>query len=72
MMPNSIVIANPPSSSRVVAAFLLFGALNAGTPLEMASTPVNAVHPDANARNVNNASASPVSRTRSRAHLPAD
>ena len=72
MIPTNRVIATTPIASIVRAAFSAFGALNAANPLEIASTPVNAVHPDANARNVNNASASPVSRTRSRAHLPAD
>ena len=45
-----IVIAIMPSSSSVVAAFLLFGRRNAGTPLEIASTPVSAALPDENAR----------------------
>ena len=49
-MLMSIVIAIVPSSSRVVAAFLLLGFLNAGTPLLIASTPVSAAHPDENAR----------------------
>ena len=35
---------------RVVAAFFDSGFLNAGTPLEMASTPVSATAPDENAR----------------------
>ena len=39
-----------PSSSNVVAAFLLFGFLKAGTPLEMASTPVSAAQPEEKAR----------------------
>jgi len=39
-----------PISNNVVAAFLLFGFLNAGTPLAMASTPVSAVHPWEKAR----------------------
>ena len=50
MMLSSIVIAIVPSSSSVVAAFLLFGLRNAGTPLEIASTPVSAAQPDENAR----------------------
>ena len=37
-------------SSRVFAAFLLLGFLNAGTPLEIASTPVSAAQPEENAR----------------------
>ena len=58
-----MVIAIAPIAAMVRAAFSLFGGLNAGTPLEIASTPVNAVQPEANARNVRNASASPVSPT---------
>ena len=45
-----IVIEIRPSSSSVVAAFLLLGRVNAGTPLEMASTPVSAAQPLENAR----------------------
>ena len=47
----------------VRAAFSLLGGLNAGTPLEIASTPVSAVQPDANARNANRSNANPVSPT---------
>ncbi len=54
MMPTSITIAIDPSSSSVVAAFLLFGSLNAGTPLEIASTPVSAAQPDENVRSSRN------------------
>ena len=50
MMLSIIVIAIVPSSSSVVAAFRLFGLRNAGTPLEIASTPVSAAQPDENAR----------------------
>jgi hypothetical protein len=56
-MPINMVTARPPSISRVVAAFLLFGGLKAGTPLEMASTPVSAAHPDENVRSSRNANA---------------
>ena len=49
-MLSSIVTAIVPSSSSVVAAFLLLGLRNAGTPLEIASTPVRAAQPDENAR----------------------
>ncbi len=49
-MLSIIVIAMAPSRNRVVAAFLLFGLRNAGTPLEIASTPVSAAQPDENAR----------------------
>ena len=45
-----MVIAMEPMSSSVVAAFLLFGFLKAGTPLLIASTPVRAAQPDENAR----------------------
>ena len=52
----------------MVAAFLLLGRWNAGTPLLIASTPVRAAHPDENARarrksrpNVVSESTSPVS-----------
>jgi hypothetical protein len=39
---------------------VLFGFLNAGTPFEIASTPVRAAHPDEKARSSRNAAASPV------------
>jgi hypothetical protein len=41
-------------TSSVVAAFLDSGALNAGTPLEMASTPVSAVQPAEKACRIRN------------------
>ena len=44
-MRLNIDIAITPSSSSVVAAFLLLGLRNAGTPLLMASMPVSAVEP---------------------------
>ena len=50
MIPMSMMIAVPPSSISVVAAFLLFGGLKAGTPLEIASTPVSAAHPEEKVR----------------------
>ena len=56
-----IVIAIIPSSSSVVAAFVLFGRRNAGTPLVIASTPVSAAQPDENARASRNISANVVS-----------
>ena len=46
MTPISMVTAMVPSSSSVVAAFLLFGFRKAGTPLEIASTPVSAAQPE--------------------------
>ena len=48
--PANIVTAMPPISASVVAAFFDFGLRNAGTPLLIASTPVSAVQPEANAR----------------------
>ena len=60
MTPISMVTAMVPSSSRVVAAFLLFGFLNAGTPLEMASTPVSAAEPEEKARASRATMANPV------------
>ncbi len=54
-MPISIVTESVPISSSVVAAFLLFGFLNAGTPLLIASTPVRAAQPDENVRRIRNA-----------------
>ena len=59
-LPRNIVTAIPPRRPSVVAAFLLFGFLNAGTPLLMASTPVSAVQPEANDRSNKKSSAKPV------------
>ena len=50
VMPENREIASAPMISRVAAAFLLLGGVNAGTPLLIASTPVSAVQPEANAR----------------------
>ena len=50
MMLTIIVIEIDPSRSSVVAALRLFGRWNAGTPFEIASTPVSAAHPDEKAR----------------------
>ncbi len=55
----SIVTAMPPSMASVVAAFLLLGSLNAGTPLLIASTPVSAAQPEENARSSRKPQASP-------------
>ena len=57
--PANMVAARPPISASVVAALRLLGGLKAGTPLAIASTPVSAVHPDANARSAKKTSASP-------------
>jgi hypothetical protein len=48
-MPRNIVTAIVPMIASVVAAFLACGRLKAGTPLEIASTPVSAVAPCENA-----------------------
>ena len=58
--PSSMVTAMVPSSSSVVAAFLLFGFLKAGTPLEIASTPVSAAQPEENVRASSATMAKPV------------
>ena len=50
VIPENMEMASAPMITKVVAAFLLFGFWNAGTPLLIASTPVSAVHPEANAR----------------------
>ena len=55
-----MVTAMVPSSSSVVAAFLLFGFWKAGTPLEMASTPVSAAQPEENVRASRTTMAKPV------------
>ena len=49
-MPPNMLMASPPMMVRVAAALALLGFLKAGTPLLMASTPVSAVQPLANAR----------------------
>ena len=56
-----IVIAIMPSSSSVVAALRLLGFRKAGTPLEIASTPVSAAQPEENARASRKISANVVS-----------
>ena len=60
VIATNMVTAIPPSSASVVAAFLLLGFWNAGTPLLIASTPVSAVQPEANARSSRKTSAKPV------------
>ena len=59
MIPASMEAAITPSISSVVAAFLLLGFLKFGTPLLMASMPVNAAAPEENARSRRNAPARP-------------
>ncbi len=48
--PMKSEIARPPITSRVRAAFFPCGGRKAPTPFEIASTPVSAADPDANAR----------------------
>ncbi len=50
VMPANITTAVMPMVDIVEAAFFDFGARKAGTPLEIASTPVSAVQPEAKAR----------------------
>src|SRR6266511_3429191 len=57
--PMNSVIAIPPMISRVRAAFLPGGGRNALTPFEIASTPVSAAAPDANARRTTNTPTAP-------------
>ena len=62
---NQVIAANidieiTPSRSRVVAAFLDFGFLKAGTPFAMASIPVSAVVPDEKARASRKISSAPL------------
>lgn len=59
MMPQNMVTARPPMRARVVAAFLDFGLRKAGTPLEIASTPVSAAQPEEKARRRRKMSAKP-------------
>ncbi len=59
VMPANMVIASTPRTSSVRAAFALFGGLNAGTPLAIASTPVSAVQPEEKARSARKTSATP-------------
>ena len=58
-MPRNIVIAMAPMIASVVAALCACGRLNAGTPLEIASTPVSAVAPDENALRSTNSPTAP-------------
>src|SRR5690242_19420087 len=47
--PRNMTASAAPMKTSVCCAFFQAGFLNAGTPLEIASTPVTAAHPDANA-----------------------
>src|SRR6266540_2028347 len=53
--PRNIEIDITPSTPRVVAALRPFGGRKAPTPFEIASTPVSATAPEANARTSTNA-----------------
>ena len=53
-MPRNIVMLMTPSVASVAAAFFDCGRRNAWTPSAIASTPVSAVAPDANARSRTN------------------
>jgi hypothetical protein len=55
----SMVMAMSPIISSVVAALRLLGFWKAGTPLEIASTPVSAAQPEENARSSRNIIARP-------------
>ena len=70
-MPSIIVTASPPIKASVVAALRDLGLRNAGTPLEMASTPVSAADPEENARNSRNTRARPASECSSTISYPA-
>ncbi len=48
-MPTNMLTASAPMAVSVLAALRALGLRNDGTPLLMASTPVSAVQPDANA-----------------------
>ncbi len=61
--PTNIVIARMPMAVIVRAALSDLGFRNAGTPLEIASTPVSAVQPEENARSASKAIAKVFSPT---------
>ena len=66
-MPMNMCRGRTPITMRVVRAFFHSGGLNAGTPLEMASTPVMAAPPEAKAwRSRNDAEPPPVACERAR------
>jgi len=60
VIPENITIEMMPIAAIVRAAFRALGLRNAGTPLEIASTPVKAVHPEEKDRNSRNTNANPV------------
>ena len=59
VMPANIVVASSPMRTSVIAALLLLGGSNPGTPLDTASTPVSAVHPEAKALSTRKTVSSP-------------
>ncbi len=59
MMPQNMVTASRPIIASVVAAFFDLGLRKAGTPLEIASTPVRAAQPEEKARRRRKTSAKP-------------
>lgn len=61
MMPQNMVTASRPMAASVLAAFLDLGLRKAGTPLEMASTPVSAAQPEEKARSSRKTRAKPAS-----------
>src|SRR5256885_6137683 len=61
----NIVAAMIPMISRVSDAFLAWGRRNAGTPFEIASTPVSAVAPDENAFRITKIVTTPTPAARS-------
>ena len=52
VMPMNSVASRAAMTARVVAAFFASGGLNAGTPVAIASVPVRATAPAANARRI--------------------
>ncbi len=52
VMPENMLIAVTAIIASVARALSASGGLNAGTPSDMASTPVSAVQPWVNARNI--------------------
>ena len=59
-MPRNIVASRPAITVSVAEALRHSGLRNAGTPLEIASTPVRAVVPDPKARRARNSVSSRV------------
>ena len=71
-MPTNMPVVSRPMIPSVAAALRLFGFLKLGTPLLTASTPVNAVQPEANARSTTAASMSPPRLCSAWMPMPAD